>query len=143
MTTLDKINFAEAELSLGLANSPIFLLRRLQEDPAILTMVSSCDGREILRELKAIAKRVPSLGADAVKPYAYLIALFMKGDVENFEKAATVKAPYAEWFSYIANFLRQQASPTSNSAISFNNDLFAAEPSPSASTTTSYAHIRR
>jgi hypothetical protein len=105
MTALHDYNYRNAASALLLANTPLFLLRKLRSDPVVAAIVHDLTEDEIIRGLRTAAKEKPNDILEAVRPYVYLVALSLKGNAGSLKQAADIQAPHADWFSYIANSL--------------------------------------
>lgn len=114
MTSLDNISLERAEASFAVANTPLFLLRRLQSDSAVQDITNSgIGGSTILRALKKAIRLKPRTLHDAVRPYVYLVALSQNRDVSYLEEASRLDAQHFDWFGYIASVLMETYRPTS------------------------------
>ena len=94
------------------ANTPLFLLRKLREDPAVRDIKDKCSPSAVYRALRSIAKTKPATFEDKVRPYAYLVALSQMAEPAFFNKAARVRVVHAPWFRYIADYVQETTRPT-------------------------------
>jgi hypothetical protein len=101
----DQLNLKGAESIYAVSNVPLYLLRKLQGEAAVreVSMTASCD--EIFQRLDETLKIKPTSLHEAVEPYVLLVALSKKGDVSYLEKASALRAPYHDWFNYLASVL--------------------------------------
>ncbi len=115
MTTA-KINYDSAVAAFAVANTPMFLLRKLRSDSAVerLTQLFSTD--KLFSDLVASLGKKPENLTDAVKPYALLVALSRKGNLALLKELLKYPAPFSEWFSEIANILIQTSMPLTTTA---------------------------
>ena len=106
MKKLDQINLKQAEASFAVANTPLFLIHKLQSDPAVREIVdSSISGKAILQALKVAIRRKPRTLTGVVRPYVYLAALSQRQDESSLKEASQFDAKYFDWFDYITNVL--------------------------------------
>lgn len=113
MRTLQDINLASASLTLAVANTPLFLLRKLRADPSVHEIAASFGGDEILAELSRLACSEPRDVIDYVRPYAFLVSLSMLPSIDYLKRVASIKGTDRwEWFSYIHRVLLDTYIPT-------------------------------
>jgi hypothetical protein len=117
MMVLNRVKLFEAEQSYAVANTASFLLRKLRADPVVKNLQIDYGGRALLDALKlALNKRPKTLG-DAVRPYAYLVALSFDLDPSCLHDATKLVAPYAEWYQPIARLLVASRTPVSYATV--------------------------
>ncbi len=109
----------------GLANTPHFLLRKLQSDPSVRAIADTCAGEDLVNELRSIVAIEPTSTTEAVRPYVYLVALWLKSTIDHLQEAANIAAPIYNWYSYIAEVLVQTFSPVEKIIISLPGVLDA------------------
>jgi hypothetical protein len=109
---IDQIDLASAQSIYAVSNTPLFLLRKLQDDPAPRAVGVALSGPEILELLKAYAPKKPQGLREAVEPYVLLVALSQKGDVALLRAAAQIEALHYDWLNYLANVLVDISRPT-------------------------------
>lgn len=119
MTQPDQIDLRTAEAAFAVANTPLFLMRKLRSDPAVALLARNRRGEELLALLRQIAGQVPRDPREAVLPYIYLVALSLKQDLSHLREAAGIAQPHADWYEYIGKYLVQSTLPTARIAISF------------------------
>lgn len=118
MRHLEDIDFSRAELSLAVANTPLFLVRKLKGDTAVLEL-SHFNGEDLLNWLRNSLQNKPNDLSEAVKPYVYLVALAAKLDNQFLLRAADMKPSYEDdWYSYIYNVLTDTYKPTTTKIFS-------------------------
>jgi len=135
---VNDLNLTQASRVYGIANTPPFLVRKLQADPEIRALGESCKPEDILAALRTAVAAEPNSAIEAVRPYALLVSLWFKPEVEHLKEAANISAPAYRWFSYIAQLLIQSFSPVQSGRIDVPG-LLSAPPvsvSSSAPTTT-------
>ena len=91
MTDLSDVRLPLAEQAFAVANTPLFLLRKLRSDPAVLEIARVAQPKAILSALKKSLRRKPKTLSDAVSPYVYLVALSMTRDLGWMEEAARTR----------------------------------------------------
>lgn len=96
----------------AVANTPLFLARRLQSESVVHELVYSFDGEMILSALKDSIQNKPRNLEEEVFPYVLLVSLFFKGDA-LLEAAMKMEARNHPWFSYLAKVLRKKYVPGS------------------------------
>src|SRR4051812_21469407 len=70
-----KPDLSDAEFALAVANTPLFLLRKLREDEASRNIAIALPEAEIFRRMKQRLARKPKDLRERVEPYVYLVAL--------------------------------------------------------------------
>lgn len=114
---VNDLDLSQASHIYGVANTPLFLVRKLQADPAVRAAGETCNAEEILAALRAAVSAEPVNSADAVRPYALLMALWFKPEIGDLKEAAKISAPAYRWFAYIAELLIQTFSPIQRQTI--------------------------
>jgi hypothetical protein len=107
----NSFNLSQAAYVYGLANTPLFLVRKLQEDPSIRAIADACTGEEIVSELRRIIGDEPTNACDAVRPYAYLVALSFGTEIDHLNEASRLRTSVYQWYGYIAETLVAAFSP--------------------------------
>src|SRR5215469_15030995 len=113
MSGLKDIDLKQAEQTLAVSNTPLFLLRRLRADLSVQGIATTFSSDDILRELKRLLSKKPASLSDAARPYAYLVALSFLNSASFLQQAAQLKAKYHGWFPYLAQVLIETFTPTS------------------------------
>jgi hypothetical protein len=117
MNSFAEANLQEATQAYAVANTPLFLIRRLQEDPVVNEISTSFTGEQILQELRnALARRPESL-LDYTRPYVYLVALSKLPSSEYLAAVETVGNEGWRWVSYIKDVLLAIYSPLSTANV--------------------------
>lgn len=88
-----------------MANSPLFLLRKIRQDPLTAQIAREAKGNTILEVLSDFLQREPRTLRTAVAPYVYLVALSMQSDATFLKLASVLSATHHEWFSFLCDFL--------------------------------------
>ncbi len=112
MMPIKDADLTQAAQAYAVANTPLFLIRKLNEDASVNQM-SSLPGNELFHALElAIGQRPESL-IDYVRPYAYLVALSKQPQVSYLRDVTKIsKINDWDWLSYIAEVLLQTYAPT-------------------------------
>jgi hypothetical protein len=113
MKSPDEINLAQACRTFAVANTPLFLLRKLRSDPAISEIARRFSADEILDAIRDAVERDPAELLHAVRPYAYVVALSKKPQDKELREASRISAPKWGWFSFIASVLIDSFSSVS------------------------------
>jgi hypothetical protein len=127
MKSVRTFNLTNAETTFGLANAPLFLLRRLRADPEIRRM-SEMSVADLFANLRKSLKQKPKTFRSMVRPYVYLAALSLKNDVRALHRATALKAPHHEWFEYLANVVKQTYVPTTTTVYHVSPSLNRTSP---------------
>lgn len=142
---VNDFDLTQASRAYGVANTPPFLVRKLQADPGVRSLAETCKAEDILAALRSAVTSEPGNAVDAVRPYALLVALWFKPEVEHLKEAAKIPATSYRWFAYIAELLIQSFSPVQKQTIQVPGLLSAPSVSvgssvPTASPTITIAH---
>jgi hypothetical protein len=132
------LDLTQASRAYGVANTPPFLVRKLQADPGVRAIGETCKAEDILTALRSAVVAEQDSPVDSVRPYALLVALWFKPEIEHLKEAARISALPYRWFSYIAELLIQNFAPVQTQTIQVPGLLSAPSVSvvSSASTTT-------
>jgi hypothetical protein len=149
MTVLDQVDLRDAQTSVAIANTPIFLARRLHENPATLRAHANHGPMNIFGALESIANRKPEGLRHVTEVYFYLVALSFDNDLSWVRKAAALSAPHVKWFSEVAEYLVVTAKSTvtmslhaSSQAVVPQSQLVIEPPPPRNSTANTSNLIR-
>jgi hypothetical protein len=129
---LNDVNLTPASRAYAIANTPLFVVRKLQEDPSVQTLGRECPGEDILASLQAATLARPENPVEAVKPYALLVALWFKPELGYLQEAARIRAQFHPWFGYIAEALISTFSPIQSRVIAVPGQLSAPTISPAS-----------
>ena len=116
---LDRFDLTQASRAYGVANTPPFLVRKLQADPAVRAIGEVCEPEDILSALRSAVVSEPTTVVDEVRPYALLVALWFKPGVQHLKEAAKLAAPSYRWFAVVAELLIQTFSPVQTQVVQF------------------------
>jgi hypothetical protein len=110
--TID-VDLKNAQAAFAVANTPLFLVRKLQEDPTVRALANKVRGDELLRELEMSAQRKPQTIREAVIPYVCLVALSFYDNASYLRRSISIRLEYEDyWFDYIRRVLIQTYRPT-------------------------------
>ena len=123
MSKEQQLDFSDAEFVLAAANTPLFVLRKLRKDRLVITLAQTFEKEELFRRMRAALRAKLRSHTDVVRPYVYLVALSMKGDLSYLNRAQKIPAKKHKWFGYIANFLADEFVPTSQLKVYANTRL--------------------
>ena len=118
MTTLATTTFEAAEEAYVLANTPLFLLRKLKHDPRVVALAHSESPEQLFDALTTAVTQTPVTLADKLRPFILLIALGIKGELSRLTQALNLTAPAKpEWFNYICRVLIETSLPTTRTTL--------------------------
>jgi hypothetical protein len=118
MKKLGDIDLRHACRAYAIANTPLFLLRKLRDDESIREISRAISGEEILNHIKKVLECEPKDLYEQVIPYALLVALSQKSDDKYLRMSLDIRAaPTWRWFDYIRGVLIETYSSTSESII--------------------------
>jgi hypothetical protein len=113
MKSFIEANLTDASLTLAVANTPLFLLRKLKADPTVHEIAASFDGAVIVREISRLVCSEVRDATDYVRPYVYLAALSFLPDIRYLRAVAEIKGTKRwDWFDYINRVLLDTYIPT-------------------------------
>jgi len=75
----------------------------LQADPEVRAMADTCSGEQILDAIGSALQAEPATPAAAVRPYAFLVALWFKPTADHLREAVKFSSAAGSWrwFDYI------------------------------------------
>jgi hypothetical protein len=103
----------------AVANTPLFLVRKLRFDSATQTLGNFYSSVDLFDSLVSAVSKRPTDINEAVLPYVYLVALSMRPDAGVFLKRASSISPVSdyEWFGHISGYLAQAYDPVQSVVI--------------------------
>jgi hypothetical protein len=107
----------------AVANTPLFLLRKLRFDPVVQELSRRFTGQELLQALRASVIENPSDLAEAVRPYVYLTALSLMPSDEALRETSSICAPFYDWLEYIRDYLIETYSSVQTTEIIVPNQV--------------------
>jgi len=106
-------DWSSAVSALAIANTPLFLVQKLQEDPVVRSVSIHETGEEVLEALKEAVRTKPETLTEAVIPYALLVALYSMPHAAYLQKTSAIQPSYGDpWYAYIRQLLMQTYQPT-------------------------------
>ena len=118
----DDIDLTEAGNIYLIANTPLFLMRRLQEDPAPDLLSRNFTSEEVLVDLRRVLEESPEDPVQAVRPFVYLLALrnqALRGgsSADIFFVAARLTSHFHPWYATVARTLETTFVPQVNETV--------------------------
>lgn len=113
----DEIDLTEAGYIYLVSNTPLFLIRRLQEESSVYSLRERCSGEELYQGIVSALEKEPESSVEAVRPFAYLIALRSQNSPELFFQAAELRSEYHPWFKTAARLLEATFVPNVNTIL--------------------------
>src|SRR5882724_11742419 len=102
MRSFAEVDFSQASHAYAVANTPLFLIRKLQQDPVVHEVSRSFSGEEILEELRRAVEHEPRGLVEYVRPYVYLAALSRQQQGVYLKTAGQLtNAAKWDWFEYM------------------------------------------
>lgn len=112
MTLPSMISLEEAKSAFVVANTPLYFVRRLQQDSNTRLLNEHMTGEEILEEFKNAIAHKPQTLDELIVPYVCLIALSLRDDITPLQKTTEIiPAPGFKWLDYIQQVLIQTYKP--------------------------------
>jgi len=115
MNSFAEANLREACQMYAVANTPLFLTRRLQENSVVQEIANSFSGDQILQEFRNATAHPPESLLDYTRPYVYLVALSKLPNSEYLRAANIQGAEKWRWLPYLKDVLLQTYIPLSTS----------------------------
>jgi len=117
MNSITEANLRSAAQTYAISNTPVFLVRRLQEDPVIFDVSRGFSGQQILEALAAATAVNPKTLLEYVRPYAYLVALSKLPTDEYLRAADVARADSWRWLPYAKELLLASYKPVSVTSV--------------------------
>jgi hypothetical protein len=136
-----ELDLTQAAKIYGIANTPLFLIRKLQEDPSVRAISAAYSGPEIVEALRSMVAAEPVDAGEAVRPYALLVALWFKTEIDHLQEAAKLETAIYAWYSYIAEVLVASFSPVNDQVIEVPGQLSSPTASIESSSPTASQYI--
>lgn len=111
------VDLSEAGSVYLIANTPLFLARRLQTDPSADLLSRSCSGEDLYAGIVEALQKDPENSIEAVRPFMYLIALRGQDSPGLFFRAAELHSPRHPWYTTVARVLEATFIPQVNESI--------------------------
>ena len=110
----EEVNLTDTANIYLIANTPIFLIRRLQADPSVYALAQLCAPLDLYAGIASSLAKSPNNPIEAVRPFAFLVALRIQNCAELFYRAAELPAPSLPWFPTVARMLGVTFVPNAN-----------------------------
>ena len=124
MKSLDEANLSHAAQMFAVANTPLFLIRKLRDDPVVNEMANVFAPDDIINHLHKAVEHEPETLLDYVCPYVYLVALSKKPQDKFLKDVADMPGSERwDWFDYIRRVLLETYLPTGNQVIEMPGQL--------------------
>jgi hypothetical protein len=117
MKSFSEADLSEACAAFAVANTPLFLLRKLRKDPAVLNISRSFNAVLILDEFKKAVLDEPKNLEETVRPYVYAVALANEPSDEYLREAAKLELSKWDWLEYLIQVLLETYTPTNQEEI--------------------------
>jgi hypothetical protein len=129
MKSLHQVDLTEAAHAYAVANTPLYLTRKLREDRAAYEISRSLSGDEILTALDNALRVKPVDATGYVRPFVYLVALWFKPEDKYLKMSP--RAPGAsprDWYNYVRGVLLETYSPTIDQSVRIPPSLRVSTP---------------
>jgi len=113
---LKKADLTCASQAYAVANTPIYLIRRLQEDPAVYE-IAKFSGEDILQALRNAVRVQPESLLDYTRPYVYLVALSKLPSEDFLRSVDTDGMENWRWLPYMKQVLLETYLPLSTGTV--------------------------
>jgi hypothetical protein len=80
MIDFSNFNFTKAEAAYVVANTPLFIVRNLKNDPSVTKVAANFSSAQIVEELKVRLDTPPQTARDRIIPFILISALGLKQD---------------------------------------------------------------
>ncbi len=142
MKLFSKFDLSDSAQTFAVANTPLFLLRKLRQDPVVLEIARSLSARELLAEFHESLHAAPKDLVEAVAPFVYASALSMKeSDAYLLDASRNPAIDQRDWLRFFVETLFRTFSPTSRVDILVPAQLNAQNPLLSVKTSTHQTNI--
>jgi hypothetical protein len=112
-----EVDLSEAGNTYLIANTPLFLARRLQTDSSADLLSRLCSCEDLYAGIVDALQKDPENSIDAVRPFMYLIALRGQETPDLFFKAAELHSRRHPWYTTVARVLEATFIPQVNESI--------------------------
>ena len=117
MTPISRVDLDSAEEALAIANTSLFLLRKLRADEAPEIISAAYSPTAIFAALCGRMAKKPRTLRDAVAPFVYAVALARQGQLQLLHKALQVPASEYDWLPYLIGVLIETTPSTTTTTI--------------------------
>lgn len=112
MTVIPDFNLDEGMTILAVANTPIFLTRRLREMAAPQRILKTKGEQAIFAALVQLAPQLPVTLEDAAERYFYLVSLSFSDDMNWVRKSRALNFVGVKWIMEMTDYLLKIAKST-------------------------------
>ncbi|QCB54274.1 hypothetical protein E5675_07390 [Sphingopyxis sp. PAMC25046] len=124
MIDLEAINLNAAKAHFALANVPMYIARKLREDPAILNIALHNDADALFAEFVNRVSSEPASLREQVYPFALAVAAALKQDTPALKQMATLDLHHFGWLSdMISGLIEQQPSAATEARIGLDRQM--------------------
>jgi hypothetical protein len=117
MMNIENLCISQAATYLTVANTPLFLSRKLRLEPRIAEFSSMTDDLTLFEKLKTLLAHTPQTLEEEAKPYVYVVALAMKNRSDLLLQAQQIISNDYRWFSHVLAYLVSSITPTSATVV--------------------------
>lgn len=132
-----EVDLSGAVRALAVANTPFFLVRNLKNEFTTEFISKHFSDEEILSGLRSVLEIGPNDLVNSVRPYVYLVSLWMKPRREALTLASGMNASRWGWYTVIASYLLETYSPILTQTIVAPAQQAVLSTSPVSTTSTS------
>jgi hypothetical protein len=118
MKNIEEAKLIQACETFAVANTPIYLVRKLRMDQEVFEIGRTFSSDDILAAIRRAIQADPADLLNAVRPYAYLVALSMKPEIKGLQEAEKIEVKPWRWYKFISNYLLETwSAPVSEQKI--------------------------
>lgn len=110
-------NFTKAEAAYVVANTPLFIVRNLKSDPAVIKVAGSFSVKQIVDEIRERLGTPPGTARDRIIPFILLGALAVRQERAAIAEVATIESASYRWFKPVVESLLATVRPVARSTI--------------------------
>ncbi|MER8734361.1 hypothetical protein NKH28_32010 [Mesorhizobium sp. M1227] len=121
MSRSSDFDLRNAVTAFVVANTPLFLLRKLQSEESLIRQINeSTSERALISKLKAALRTKPKNLHSAVRPYVYLVALANREAFMALKQFAGHHYEAYPWFEYLTDVILQTGQTTTMTEATLN-----------------------
>jgi hypothetical protein len=105
MTAIPSIDLRDAVTTVAVANTPVFLARRLRENSSLKLAYTTHGSAKIFAALEGISKKNLTDIEDVTEVYFYIVALSLDSDLSWLNRLKGFTFPYVKWTREIIEYL--------------------------------------
>ena len=110
-------NTTRLEYIYGVANTPMFIVRKFKTDPLVIGISQQNSANDILAELTASLANAPTTARERIIPFALLVALSLKADRRVVESAIELPCAGYRWYKLVGETLLQSMTNVTRGTI--------------------------